>query len=596
MKKKHGKRGTLRVRAIAAGIALLGLTGSAAAFSIDSGNPDVDMRLDNKVSFTAGWRVGDRDTSYPGMNTASASEYFVDNGKPYTSRLDLYSEFDFKYKQDTGFRISGALWYDPAFPSHPKLSPGEKAAGASPWGLTTAPQWDPDAKRFYEQSGEFLDAFAFTRFDLGEMPVNLKVGRTAVVWGESMIGGIGGNNSIGYGQNPNDGRKASQNPNASLKETVLPIGQINATFGVTDSFNLSLYTTYEWRPDRVPSSGSYMGFSDAVAGAPNLFCAPVPGGPLAPGFCVPYVNPVKGKSGDWGIMLKGRPSWFDGSLGIAYRKFDEKSPWYGVWDPADSPSLLGGFFKPGAARSVYGHDTEILGVTFNTNAWDISWAGEVNYRKNAALVGDFSALATQGAVPAGVPFNATVSPIDGPRGDTWHALASMQWFLGKAVFWDTFVIAAEAAYNQLDKVTKNPQYFQSVGSSYAPVACNLPKAFGGSPDRKVADCADKSSTTLGVSFIPTVYQVVPGIDMDIPLFYQYTWGNSPLNGGAADGAQTISAGLKFTWNTPIGPQVFQVNYLGFREQTNANNGIGHQVDGPPYDKRSQIQFTYTGSF
>lgn len=587
MEQKHIEKGTVRLRAIAAGVALLGVAGSANAFSIDSGNPDVEMRLDFTPSVTLGWRTGSRDTSYPGMNTASASEYFADSGKLYTGRLDLFTEFDFKYKKDSGFRISGSLWYDPQFPSHPKLSPAEAAAGASPWGLTSNPQWSPETKRYYESSAEFVDAFAFTRVELGETPLSLKVGRTAVVWGESMIGGVGGINSVGYGQNPNDGRKASSNPNASLKETVLPIGQVNATLGLTDSINLSMYTTAEWRADRVPNSGTYLGFSDAVAGAPNLFCTPLGGG-----FCVPYVDPVKGRGHDWGIQLKGRPSWFDGTLGVVYRKFDEKAPWYGVWDPADSPSLFSGFFYPGAARSVYGRDTEIYGLTFNTNAWDISWAGEVNYRKNAALVADFSALATVGAGGA----NTTISPTDGPRGDTWHALASMQWFLGKAAFWDTFVVAAEVGYARLDKVTKNAQYYQAVGSSYAPVACNLPAAFGGSPNRTVAGCADKSSTTVGISLTPTVYQVIPGIDMDIPLYYQTGFGNSPLNGGTSDGSQTISAGLKFTWNTTVGPQVFQINYLAFRNKTDSSNGIGHQVLGPPYDKRDQITLTYKSSF
>jgi hypothetical protein len=81
----------------------------------------------------------------------------------------------------------------------------------------------------------------------------------------------------------------------------------------------------------------------------------------------------------------------------------------------------------GNARSVYGTNTKLLGLTFNTTKWDISWAGELSYRKNAALTSDFSALApvAVGGVngPGGL-FSS--SPTEGARGDTLHAVANAQ--------------------------------------------------------------------------------------------------------------------------------------------------------------------------
>ena len=564
---------------IAAGAAMLGASAPASAFSINAGNPDIDMRWDNTLSYTGAMRTSGRDSGInanPALSADVASDYFANKYGFYTSRFDLFSEFDFKYKKDSGFRISGAAWYDPLFPGHPKVGPG--GFQNSPFGPSTGSQgWPGSTKHFYSIGAEPLDAFAFTRFDLGNVPVNLKVGRTSQVWGESMFGQVGGINSVGYGQSPNDGRKATQNPNASLKETVLPIGQVDLNFNLTENSNLSLFKTLEWRADRVPASGTFYGFADGVAGAPNLFCAS--------NFCLPYLDPVEGQPRDWGVQYKFRPGGMETtSLGVILRQFDEKAPWYGVWDPFGTPF--------GAARSVYGRNTQLLGLTFNTNAWDISWAGEVSYRRNAALTADYSALATPGAGGA----NTTIAPTDGPRGNTLHALFNMQAVYGKALFWDTFTVAGELAYNHLLKVTKNPQYFEGTGAGYAPVLCNLPAGAGGSGNRAVAGCANRSSMSLGLYLDPTIYQVFPSVDLEIPIFVSRDWGNSPLNGGGTDGATTISAGLKFTWNTAHGPQVFQLSYLGFRNKTSTQNAPGHNVLGAPYYDRDSVLFTYTTSF
>lgn len=573
----------LLLTSIASAVALIGSAGHALAMSIDSGNEDVQMRLDTKLSFTAGWRAEGRDDAIaanPQKGSAVSSEYFADKGDLYTTRLDLFSEFDFRYMKDHGLRISGAAWTDPKFPGAPRTPFGAANSAFGPAG-----QWPAEIKRYYGSSAEFLDAFAFTRFDLASVPVNMKIGRTSVVWGESVFGGVGGANSVGYAQNPDDGRKSSQNPNASLKETSLPLGQVHAVFNVSDTSNLSVYRAFEFRASRVPGSGTYLGFSDGVGGAPNLFCSQ-----LLPYGCFPYGPPVKGGNNDWGIQYKARPSYLDATVGVVYREFSEKSPWYAAWNVADN-------FPIGNARSLYGKDEKLLGVTLNTTKWNVSWGGEVSYRKNAALVSDFSALApvaVGGLNGPGGLFSS--SPTEGARGDTLHALVNGQMVLGKAAFWDTLTIAAEAAVSHLQKVTRNSSLLQAEGASYAPVLCNAPAAFGGAPNRKVAGCVDKTASSFAIYVSPTIYQAMPSIDLEIPIFFQANFGNSPVANGSTDGFNTLSAGVKATWSTAWGPQVFQLNYLKFNNRKDANNPAGRAILGGPYYDRSQVQLTYTTSF
>ncbi|OYU41960.1 MAG: hypothetical protein CFE44_26765, partial [Burkholderiales bacterium PBB4] len=49
-------------------------------------------------------------------------------------------------------------------------------------------RYNDQVKRFYKgPSGELLDAFAFTSFDAGQVPVSLKVGKHVVYWGEGIL-------------------------------------------------------------------------------------------------------------------------------------------------------------------------------------------------------------------------------------------------------------------------------------------------------------------------------------------------------------------------------------------------------------------------
>jgi hypothetical protein len=290
------------------------------------------------------------------------------------------------------------------------------------------------------------------------------------------------------------------------------------------------------------------------------------------------------------VQYKFRPSFVDRSFAVAYREFSEKAPWYGVWN-------VGANFPIGEARSVYGTNTQLLGASFNTTKWDISWAGEVNYRKNAALVSDFSALAPVALGGRNGPGGQfTAIPTQGARGDTLHALLNAQMVLGKAAFWDTLTVAAEVAVSNLQKVRTNADLFQATGVGYAPVLVNAPVAYGGAVNRKVAGCADRTATSLGVFVSPTIYQVYPSVDLEIPFFFQINSGNSPLNGGSTSGFNTYSLGLKATWNTARGPQIFQLSYLKFTNNTDINNPLGRTILGAPYYDRSQILFTYTTSF
>ena len=141
-----------------------------------------------------------------------------ENNSVFT-RFDLLSEFDMVWKKSIGFRVSAAGWWDGGY-DH---LDGDSVATANNLvdGLPSL-ALDPHTKRYAKgPSGEFLDVFAFAKFDIGAAPVNLKLGQTTIYWGEGLLLG-GAVHGISYSQNPIDVWKGLATPGAEAKELFRP--------------------------------------------------------------------------------------------------------------------------------------------------------------------------------------------------------------------------------------------------------------------------------------------------------------------------------------------------------------------------------------
>src|SRR4029077_9296430 len=93
----------------------LAAAGSAHAFEIDTGNPDVAMRWDNTIRYNVGVRAQSQDSAILGNPNFDDGDRNFSNGSIVTNRLDLLSEFDFVYQRKYGFRTSFAGWADGAY-------------------------------------------------------------------------------------------------------------------------------------------------------------------------------------------------------------------------------------------------------------------------------------------------------------------------------------------------------------------------------------------------------------------------------------------------------------------------------------------------
>ena len=260
-----GGRG-LRLTAISAAlVAAFTLPNAASAFEFDIGNEDVVIRWDNTVRLNLVQRIAAQDEAMLKNPNYDDGNRNFSRGKVFT-RFDVLSEFDVVYKKTTGFRVSAAGWWDPSYNSLDNTSvqtSNHIVNGRPALGL-------PNYTDRYARggSGELLDVFGFTRFEVAGAPVTVRLGQTTVFWGESLLFN-GAVHSVAYSQNPIDVWKGLSTPGAEAKELFRPRVGLNLQAQVSDDWSVAAQYFFNWQRFsnqawRLPESGSYLTLSDAI--------------------------------------------------------------------------------------------------------------------------------------------------------------------------------------------------------------------------------------------------------------------------------------------------------------------------------------------
>lgn len=502
-----------------AGAAMMAvLSNDAAAFKFELENPDLNVRWDNTLRYNVGWRIDDRDRTLGDTWTLQAGEYKFDQGDIVTNRLDVLSEFDFIYKEFFGFRLSGAAWYDAAYDDDVRGNPAYQAAGLG----TAYPgnKYTDTVKRYYTYSGELLDAFAFGRVKLGSSPLDVRVGRHNIYWGESLFTPIHG---VSYSQGPVDFRKAVANPGSEAKELFLPLNQISASLQINETYSLAAQYYLQWEPYRIYEGGTYFTFADPVFQRGTFF---------APNNGLPYLGDLNtgpdarpDNTGDWGV--KGSGVFEFGTIGLYYRRFDDKVP-----------SLLstGGTFSE--LHNAYAKDVKLWGISLSKLLGSVSFGAELVHRQDTALT-------TQ-----------TGSP-EIARGDTWHALANAVAFIGKTPVFDSASLLGELTYSRVDKINdRSKAYFKHVDH-----VCRTARGAPGGDEKD--GCATDDAWGLQLKFTPIWYQVFPSVDLSMPVSYSVGLkGNSPVPFGGNENSGSWSIGLTADYKAKYQFSLSYIDYYG----------------------------------
>lgn len=532
-------RGTLRGtghRPALNAIVLALLAGSAGAAELVN-DDGLQIRWDNSVKYTVGVRTKEPTAFYLDNPNTNDGDAPFKRGDLITNRLDWLTEFDLslKDKARSGFRISAAGWYDNVYRGSHDAVP-TATYNATSVGNT---EYTAYARKWAGQGADLLDAFVHTGFDIGSHNLGLRLGRHTVMWGESLLLA---NNGISAAQAPVDVQKVLTVPGIQVKDFLMPVNQLSASFNLNDNWDLAGYYQLEFRKSRIPAPGTYFSPADVVFDGAESIIA-VPGVLTFPRIGGP--TPSK-KNGQWGLAAKFRDPAVGWDFGAYYLRYTAKTPVLQtnlVPLPPGAPAP----FMPVSYYFVYPENIELFGLSTSGHVGDANVAGEMSIRNNMPLESNVVLFPGQSGDGRGNVQYAT--------GRVLTFQASTIWQVPRSPLWETATLVAEAGGNTLLEVTKNEAVRDTTKG--------------------------RTSLLTAISFEPGWYQLLPDVDVFVPLNLTYNFNKrdavvigDPRGGSASVGlrfnyANSIKGGLSYTHylgsdtNTPWGDRNFvtlNVNY------------------------------------
>ena len=532
------KRGTPQRPALAHAVLMLlaGAAGSAAhAGPIETDNPDLRIRFDNTVKYSQAYRLSDRS---PGLASCAICLNQNDGNNNFgkgmvSNRVDLLSEFDLTWRS-VGFRVSGAAWYDAQYRS--SNDNGTITANHIPRN-----EFPEATRKLMGKKAELLDAFVFGKANFGDARATFRLGRHTLLWGESLFYGA---NGIAGGQAPTDLVKLLSVPNAQFKETAMPTGKLSGQVQLDEDLSVGAYYQYDWRKTRMMPVGAYLSGSDSMGEGGERIIAGNPALPNPPAFAaLPEQEPKDG--GQFGVQLRMRAPAIDTDFGVYATR-------YHATTPSNIYNTLTGFPptpRPSTFQWAYAEGIRAYGASFARVIGEVSLSGEVSVRRNAPLASSGQSILPSIGVNVGLNNNSRPGYA---IGETAHAQLSWLASLGPSFIAREASFLGEVAWNRVTSITRNAGMFN--------------------PN------AERSATAMRVVYAPTYRQLLPGVDVSIPVGASHTRGRS--------GALGPGFGVDRGGDVNLGISAIYLN--GWTVAANYTRYYG--PEGPTLDGANNAQF------
>lgn len=252
----------LRLKYLALAMACVSV--GAQAGSADFADGEGKISFDSTFSAGVSVRTQDPDKRLIGIvNGGTSRSANEDNGNLNYKKGEIFSEvlkgshdFDISYG-DTGFFARFGYFTDIAVAQKDfgvrQTSTGLPAETAAErdLGVTTHKRLDFDA--------ELFDAYFRTQFDIAGRPLNIRLGRQVLSWGESTLiqGGI---NVI----NPIDLTRL-RTPGAELKEAFIPVPMLYLSQQLTDNITLEVFNQFKFEPFKIDPLGTFFSSTDVFS-------------------------------------------------------------------------------------------------------------------------------------------------------------------------------------------------------------------------------------------------------------------------------------------------------------------------------------------
>jgi hypothetical protein len=385
MKDRLGTDFRLPGGALAVAVALA-VSSPAQALQFEWG--DWNGSWDNTISYGISWRGESPDPALIGIGNGGTGPTLVtddgnlnfDSGDIFSNIIKGTSELEIDNGQFGAFgRIK--YWYD--F----ELENGSRPHGHGPNAYAPGEELDDsEFADFAQFSGlALLDLFVYGNFELGNNPLDVRLGRQVVNWGEATF--IQGINIL----NPID-VSAFRRPGAEIKEGLLPVWLAYANLGLGGGWSMEAYYQLKWEETVLDGCGTYFSTADFASQGCNQLLAPDIG---FPDFITqnimnvrkdPFVDDAR-DGGQWGLAVRNYVDAIDTEFGLYYQRLHNRTPVINVryTAAAAADSVLGGQPVPGWYQIAYPEDIDVYGLSFATNIGSVAVSGEVSYKKDMPI-------------------------------------------------------------------------------------------------------------------------------------------------------------------------------------------------------------------
>jgi len=232
---------------------------------------EIEGSFDTQISLGSSWRVESQDSNL--LVNRDGTTANADDGNKNYEKGDAFSQIfkashdlQFSYKNFGGF-VRGKYWYDSALANN-KVNYGHgptatnSGVGGAPISYDGADTTldDSDFNDLSKAKGAtLLDAFVYGEFELGDMPLDIRLGKQVVSWGESTFirGGINAVNPVDV--------SAFRRPGAEIKEGLLPVNMLYANIGLTDNLSMETFYQLEFQETVIDACGTFFSTSDFAA-------------------------------------------------------------------------------------------------------------------------------------------------------------------------------------------------------------------------------------------------------------------------------------------------------------------------------------------
>lgn len=465
------------------------------AMELDTGTPDVKMRWDNTVKYSAGYRLHDPDpalSSDPSVANLNDGDSNFRRG-PISNRLDLLSEFETTYRT-FGLRLSGAAWYDTVYNQHNDNTTGPVNSTE----VADQTSFTPYTRKVHGRKAELLDAFVSGRFDLGGRSATVRLGQHTVQWGETLFFG---DNGIAGAMSPVDIAKALSVPNLRFQEILRPVPQVSGQLEINSRVTAYAYYQFRWRENRSPGSGSYFAPIDFGPGGNLIFTGPT--------SALSRLPTREGKdSGQGGVSLRIRGD--DVDYGIYAVRFNNKTS-----------QIVSG---PAGYYEAFHNGINAFGASASRSIGLFNFAIEASIRNNQDLL-------STNALDVGLGPTYAV-------GKTAHVnISAFGTNLGSTPLWSDASLLAEIAFSRVLSVKSGADTLSGCSPAFVPGSVCAPNG-------------TRDAFRLQVLFEPVYYQVLPGLDLRTPIGVSYVpRGSRNMVGSAplAENAGTLNVGISASY-------------------------------------------------